>query len=71
FAPNDPETNNNLGTALRELGQLDEAVACFRKAAASRPDYSEAYNNLGLARQEQGQLQGNRVNEGDDRGGKF
>lgn len=38
---------NSLGAARRSLGQLDEAVACFRRAIACRPHYAEAHYNLG------------------------
>ncbi len=32
-----------------ELGRLDEAVVCYRKALALKLDYPEAYLNLGNA----------------------
>ena len=37
---------DNLGNALRRLGQLDAAHASFRDAAAAKTDYTEAYFNL-------------------------
>ena len=40
---------NNLGTILLERGQVDEAVALFRKALEIKPRYVDAYNNLGVA----------------------
>jgi Flp pilus assembly protein TadD len=47
------ELHNNLGTALQDLGRLDEAVGCFRKALALRPDLVESLDNLGGALQAQ------------------
>ena len=37
----------NLGNALKALGRLDQATACYRRAIVLRPRYPEAYNNLG------------------------
>ncbi|MHB1555917.1 MAG: O-linked N-acetylglucosamine transferase, SPINDLY family protein, partial [Isosphaeraceae bacterium] len=34
---------------LRDLGQLDEAAACYREAVQRHPDHVEAINNLGNA----------------------
>ena len=31
----------------KELNQLDEAVKCYEKAIAIKPDFAEAHNNLG------------------------
>ena len=42
------EAHNNLGNALRELGDLDEAERRLRRALALKPDYAEAHNNLGV-----------------------
>ena len=50
------EAYNNLGNALREQGQLAEAVAQYQEALRLKPDYAEAHNNLGNALREQGQL---------------
>jgi tetratricopeptide (TPR) repeat protein len=40
--PNYAESHENLGDALRFLGQLDEAVSAYRKAIGQRPDYALA-----------------------------
>ena len=40
---------NNLGLALRAKGDLDEAIAAYRKAIDFHPDYATYHNNLGLA----------------------
>ena len=37
----------NLGTALKDKGQLDEAIACYKKAIELDPKYAIAHNNLG------------------------
>lgn len=45
--PGDAEVHNNLGVALRGLGQLDEAIVCDRRALEIKPGYFEAHDNLG------------------------
>ena len=42
---------NNLGSALRDLGYLEEAVASLQLAVRLRPDHAEAHGNLGNALQ--------------------
>lgn len=39
----------NRGNALNALGRFDEAVACFERAVAIRPDLAEAHCNRGNA----------------------
>jgi tetratricopeptide (TPR) repeat protein len=51
------ETLNNLGILLRRFGRLDDAIACYRRALAKRPDYALALGNLGMALQEQGDVE--------------
>jgi predicted O-linked N-acetylglucosamine transferase (SPINDLY family) len=46
----------NLGTVLKEIKQLDEAIAILRQAIALKPDYAEAFYNLGNALKEKGLL---------------
>lgn len=41
--------HSNLGTAYKDLGRLEEAIACYRRALELKPDFAQAYNNLGLA----------------------
>jgi tetratricopeptide (TPR) repeat protein len=48
--------HNNLGIALAERGQVDEASEHFRRALEIMPDHAEAHNNLSLALQRQGEL---------------
>ena len=50
------EAHNNLGNALKDLGQLDAAVKSFIEALDIKPDYAEAFNNLGIALKGLGQL---------------
>ena len=48
--------HNNLGSTLKQLGKLDEALASYRQAIALKPDYDEAYYNLGNTLRELGRL---------------
>nr|WP_153101587.1 glycosyltransferase family 41 protein [Paraburkholderia hayleyella] len=43
---------NNLGNALREHGELGQAIGSYRQAVALQADYPEAHNNLGNALRE-------------------
>ncbi len=45
---------NGLGATHNKLGQLDDAVNCFRNAIAFDPVYLDAHNNLGNALAQQG-----------------
>ena len=47
--PDFAQAHYNLGNALRDQGNLDDAVACYRRALELRPDYAQAHNNLGVA----------------------
>lgn len=44
--PTDPVHHNNLGIALRQMGQLQEAEACYREATRLNPGYAQAWYNL-------------------------
>jgi protein O-mannosyl-transferase len=46
--PNAWAAHNNLGVALREKGELDEAFGHFRQAVRLKPDFPEAHYNLGI-----------------------
>ena len=48
--------HNNLGIALAERGQWDEASGHFRKCLDIKPDHAEAHNNLSMALQRLGKL---------------
>ena len=41
---------------MQHQGKLDEAVACYRRAVALKPDYAGEHSNLGLALRDQGKL---------------
>ena len=56
LCPRDANSLNNLGNALRELGQLDEAIACLQSALRFDPAHARAYNNLGNALGDRGSL---------------
>jgi Flp pilus assembly protein TadD len=52
-----PIAQYNLGTALGEAGQLQEAIKHFREALRLEPNSAMAYNNLGAALAQTGQTQ--------------
>ena len=54
--PDDADAHSNLGNALKDLRQLDDAVASYRRALEIKPDYAEAHCNLGVALKGLGQL---------------
>jgi len=47
--PGNSRAHNNLGKALLQKGELDEALAEFQKALEINPNYAEAHCNLGNA----------------------
>lgn len=54
--PGDAAAHSNLGNALRELRQYDEAVASCRRALEIDPNYAIGHNNLGAALKDFGQI---------------
>ena len=52
----DAEVRNNLGNALLQKGQVDEAVVYFRSALELKPDLAEARDNLGNAALQKGDV---------------
>ncbi|HWP39396.1 MAG TPA: tetratricopeptide repeat protein, partial [Tepidisphaeraceae bacterium] len=38
---------NNLGEALRHVGRVDEAIACYRRSIELNPQAADAWGNLG------------------------
>ena len=49
-------SENNLGTALMEKKQYEQAIAHHERAIAMMPGYAPAYNNLGAALRAAGRL---------------
>src|SRR3990172_10057678 len=49
---------NSLGTVYQSLGQVEKALAAFRRAIELAPRFADAYNNLGLVLSECGEPQG-------------
>ena len=47
--PSDSRAWNNLGVALDELDQLDEALAAYDQSVKLDPKYAPAHNNRGVA----------------------
>jgi len=54
--PGVPAYRNDLGEALRLLGDAEGAAACFEALIALKPDHAGAHVNLGIVRQQQGRL---------------
>jgi tetratricopeptide (TPR) repeat protein len=55
-APAMPAAHINLAFALKDKGQLDEAITCLRKAIEIDPKYAPAHYNLGVALKDKGQV---------------
>jgi len=49
LTPSFPTAHLNLGHALKEMGQLDQAITAFRRAIIMDPNFAEAYSALGDA----------------------
>ena len=47
--PDSAETYNSMGTAVKDLGQLQEAVATYRRAVALKPNCADAHFSLGFS----------------------
>ena len=55
-----PDSNrgqNNLGLALADRGQYDEALVHYQKALELKPDYPQALNNLGIVLAKHGEVE--------------
>ena len=47
--PTDNSARNNLGLALTEVGELDEAIETFQQVVRKEPRHADAFSNLGIA----------------------
>jgi predicted TPR repeat methyltransferase len=54
--PSNPFFCGDLGNVLQSRGNLEEAIASYRKALSIKPDLAEVYSNLGKALQDLGKL---------------
>jgi len=57
FPTSGPMAHNNLGTAYYKNGELDNAIAEYKRALAIKPDYENALNNLGVAYSKKGLIE--------------
>ena len=55
--PNNHDAVNLMGRIAFERGDLDAALAHYRRALTLKPDLADAYNNMGNVLKELGQLQ--------------
>jgi tetratricopeptide (TPR) repeat protein len=46
----------NLGNALLEAGEVEEAIACYQRALAVNDEFANAHHNLGVAYRRQGKV---------------
>ena len=46
----------NLGNALEELGDIVEAVDCYRRGVQLNPNHADAHHNLSMALSRLGQI---------------
>ena len=56
ISPNYAVAHNNLGNALKDQKNLEEAFACYRRALELNPNFAEAHCNLGNSLASQGLL---------------
>ncbi len=56
LSPDDAEAHSNLGNALLETGQFDQAVQSCRRALEIKPHLAEAHSNMGNALRGLGRL---------------
>ncbi len=54
--PGNARAHNNLGQARFRAGEIDAAVASYRRALALQPDYPETHYNLGVAHARQDRI---------------
>ena len=49
--------HNNLGVALADQGQIEEAINHYQEALRLKPNYQDAHSNLGIALADQGRVE--------------
>jgi tetratricopeptide (TPR) repeat protein len=49
ISPNDPDTENNIGAANLQRGNIDEAITHLQQAVEKSPGHADAHINLGNA----------------------
>ena len=54
--PAHAEVHYDLGNALLLKGQVDEAIAHYKKTLEIKPAYADVYNNLGIVLFQKGQV---------------
>lgn len=54
--PQSAKAHFNLGNAVRDRGQVQEALTHYRKALWIYPNYAEVYYNIGVVEQERGRV---------------
>ena len=56
FRNDDPSYHYKRGCLFQDMGKLDEAMSCYKKALDIKPDYAPARINLGNIFQSRGQI---------------
>ena len=54
-APQDASSANNLGLALKALGEAEQAIVAYRQAITAMPEHAKAHHNMALALLELGE----------------
>lgn len=54
--PDDPVRLDNLGSALLEQGEIEEAIAAFRRSLKIAPDFADAHYHLGATLSQNGNV---------------
>ncbi|MDA8691688.1 tetratricopeptide repeat protein [Candidatus Pseudothioglobus singularis] len=54
--PDYAEVHNNMGSVMKDKGDLNEAIDSYKQAIKIKPDYAVAYNNMANALKDKGDL---------------